>query len=277
MRHRHLFFASIPITLVFAAACSESHVPADSTDASRGACVAAYEPCTTHDDCCAELYCTGPYGPTECAPVAPDGTSCVEGRECASGVCESNVCGGAPPGCVPAGAGCLPHLGCCEGTTCRDGACLAPRPDGEACAVAADCASNVCSDNRCGAPVTDCLSADASDCDADGARCCEGTYCEVGGYLRGYCLPLLADGELCAVGLNRCVSGACADGMCRAAECVATGTECPGGTHAECCTGFCDFGLSYGPGVCRERLAAGEECYDHLWCASLSCIEHRCS
>ena len=90
-------------------------------------------------------------------------------------------------------------------------------------------------------------------------------------------MPYLADGEGCFEGWGapRCASGVCADGMCRAAVCTASGAECVTGTHAECCTGFCDFGFSYGPGLCRDRLPPGEPCYDHAWCASGSCSELR--
>ncbi len=281
MSTRHLVLALLSLSL--AAACSSSHEP------TSRACVPAFGPCESHADCCAGTYCTGPYGPTECAPVSPDGVFCVDALECASGVCSDNVCGGAPPpSCTPPGAECGDSGSpCCAGRCRPDGtgamSCLLASPDGAPCASADDCESGACSAGVCGPPAPppppECLGSFAAGCHEPGARCCEGFYCEPeGSYYEGFCLELLADGASCTEGFGpRCASGHCSDGLCRTSECVALGAPCGGAFHAECCAGFCDWDFSYGPGTCAARLAAGATCADHAWCASGYCNDdHTC-
>lgn len=240
-------------------------------------CAASFDDCERDEDCCAGSYCSGPYGPTVCTPTSADGTFCVDARECASARCVENLCGGVAPNCIAAGDACGPAE-CCAGTSCRADArgaarCLPPSADGEPCAGASDCVSGQCTDGVCGAPSAACLEGGRGDCRAPGARCCAGSYCELSGYLEGHCTAFALDGAWCADGMRLCASGVCSGGMCRSASCQAVGTECGTGAHAECCSGFCDFGFSYGPGVCRERQAAGEPCYDGAWCASGACGE----
>ncbi len=212
MNDRVLVSVMVALT---ASACSMSHSVEDGSVATDArACVATFEMCRRHDDCCAGDYCSGPYGPSVCTPSSPDGSFCVAPRECASGTCVENVCGGVVPSCLPAGTACsdAAEEGCCEGTRCRpSGAitvCLPPGPDGDSCADASDCATGVCT-----------------------------------------------------------------DGMCRAESCVAIGGLCGSGTHEECCSGLCDFGFSYGPGLCRAPQPAGASCYDGRWCTSSDCGE----
>jgi hypothetical protein len=58
----------------------------------------------------------------------PDGAACLEGSECASGVCEGEGCGGETPGtCMPRARGCTRDLRAycgCDGQTFRgSGSC----------------------------------------------------------------------------------------------------------------------------------------------------------
>ncbi|MDQ3036723.1 MAG: hypothetical protein M3Y87_30300 [Myxococcota bacterium] len=255
--------------------CSMSHEAAFSGDAA--VCAASFDDCERDEDCCAGNYCSGPYGPTVCTPTSADGAFCVDAQECESATCVENLCGGVVTTCIAAGDSCG-DAECCAGASCRVDAsgaarCLPPSPDGEPCADASECVTGQCTDGLCGAPPAACLEGGGGDCRAPGARCCEGSYCELSGYLEGHCSPYALDGEWCAEGIRRCASGICAEGICRSASCRAVDTECGTGTHGECCSGFCDFGFSYGAGVCRARLPAGEPCYDAAWCVSGSCGE----
>jgi hypothetical protein len=267
--------------LAVLAACTSSHVP---VDPDAPACVASFATCERDSDCCAGNYCDGPYGPSVCTPTSPDGMFCVSSRECASGTCVENVCGGTVPVCSPAGSACslAGGLPCCEGTRCREApgsfACLPPSADGEACAEAADCASGVCTSGVCGIPPPTC-SARGSSC-LGALDCCEGTTCVMYGgspdsYVVAFCAAIVADGGSCAEADTVCASGSCAEGLCRASACRPLDAVCETGTHAECCTGFCDFGFSYGVGVCRARLPAGQPCYDDGWCQSGHCSPER--
>jgi hypothetical protein len=277
---RLLICALLPLV---ALGCARAH-RSPGADGAAAACASEFETCEADDDCCAGTYCDGPYGPSVCTPVSPNGSFCVTSRECVSGTCVENVCGGRVPTCVAAGAACGPDTeACCAGTRCREvvagpPTCQPPAADGEPCASPDECASGVCTDGRCGAPVAvaACMGRGEYDCGAPGVACCDGFYCEPeGSYYEGHCMELIADGQPCTWGLARCASGHCGDGLCRAAECAPVDSPCFGGTHAECCTGFCDFGFSYGAGLCRERLPAGSPCYDHAWCVSRSCGEDR--
>lgn len=249
------------IVLLFASGCFESR-----RSSSEPSCAPSFETCTSDSDCCTGNYCSGPYGPSTCTPVSPDGSFCTSERECASGTCVENVCGGRPATCVAAGAACTPDGGaCCEGTSCRADESGAPR-----------CLRPVPHVEPPPDPPAECMAAWEYDCTLSGRPCCAGLYCEPeGSYYAGHCIELVPDGEWCSLGFRRCASGRCEDSMCRSGSCVAIGAECPGGSHAECCTGFCDFGFSYGAGVCRERQPAGSLCYDNAWCLSGSCNPDR--
>ncbi len=261
---RALFIVSI---LAIAVGCSSSH-----PDRERSACAADFADCHEDSDCCAASYCGGPYGPTSCTPKSPDGTFCVDARECLTGTCVESVCGGRPATCIAAGAPCASgSASCCDGTECladATGTTTCQRP-----MVAVQPPELVYGP---AIAATECMGEWDYDCGTSGRPCCEGLYCEPeGSYYGGHCLPLVADGEWCLAGYRRCASGRCEDSLCRAATCSAIGAECASGTHAECCTGFCDLGITYAPPVCRERQPAGATCFDNAACISGSCNEGR--
>lgn len=209
------------------------------------ACTASHEP--------------GPARPAPRDPSAPDARVEADG-------------GGA---CAAAFASCELEM-CCPGTYC-DGpygpnVCTPTSADGAFCVTARECTSGTCVENVCGRELPSCAPAGEP---CDGARaCCEGAVCRAGTEGGTFCLPPGDDGALCA-GAGDCANGRCVEGLCRAEACVAEGTECFSGAHSECCTGFCDFGFSYGAGICRGRLPAGAECYDAHWCASGACSPER--
>jgi hypothetical protein len=73
----------------------------------------------------------------------------------------------------------------------------------------------------------ECLAAGEMGCASTERACCEGTYCQMGGYVVQYdtCLVLATDGEACNYP-SECASGRCESGMCRSAECASEGGEC---------------------------------------------------
>lgn len=120
-----------------------------------------------------------------------------------------------------------------------------------------------------------CLGAGEMGCASSSLPCCEGTYCQLGGYVLEYdtCVVRAVDGEACNYHTD-CVSERCEGGMCRATACVSEGAECFAAFH--CCGGFCPSEFTYGPSVCTLPLPAGEWCYSDAWCASGACRDGSC-
>lgn len=128
----------------------------------------------------------------------------------------------------------------CGGSECE------PCQEGMACEVAADCASNVCSDGVC-APAT-CddgeQSGDQTDIDCGGEECpaCPtGSDCE-------------ADGD--------CQSGQCEDGTC---------------TISECADVDCDDGTTCYRGECHPECETSAQCDDDSRCFEGRCASYDCS
>jgi hypothetical protein len=105
--------------------------------------------CTTSRQC-ANHRCIS----SKCAPKLPIGQACASGGECTSGQCTNMTC--ANP--LPDGAPCVP------GDTCQGGVCIGPFTAGvcgsavglevgQACADSDQCASFVCSGDRCVAEI----------------------------------------------------------------------------------------------------------------------------
>jgi hypothetical protein len=86
--------------------------------------------CASSDECAADTYCVAP----ACKPRRDDGTSCMQGRECASGFCTD--------------AHCCPVPECAPGTYCggAGGFCINKKFPGDPAPCAADyeCVSGVC-------------------------------------------------------------------------------------------------------------------------------------
>lgn len=161
------------------------------------------------------------------------GASCAGASGTDLGTCK------APPG---EGEPCQEGL-CGPGLTCRLDVdmlkCFAPTPDGAACTLDIECASNYCDFQTgiCAAP------AKVGDPCSVNAGCASG-YCDVAA---GACAVKKADGAACVTGVE-CASGFCDDaagaGMCAATK--ADGAPCL--VSAECASGFCDAG-SCSPGT----------------------------
>jgi hypothetical protein len=121
-------------------------------------------------------------------PEQPDGASCTDDIECASGRCyaDSHVCG-APrmngEACVEAGD-------CVSDTCLSDGLCGDARPIGGDCRVDADCATSNCSTNGDETRVGQCMMALGEVCDASSPceRCRTSTGgAPLGGFETGRC------------------------------------------------------------------------------------------
>src|SRR5688572_18888217 len=92
---RTLLIAGAVAALAVAASCGES--PTVRLPNDEGTCIAAAEACgDEHGYCCAGMFCeAGPYTPEvgRCLSQRADGEFCTSAVECASGVCETNLCG----------------------------------------------------------------------------------------------------------------------------------------------------------------------------------------
>lgn len=95
-----------------------------------------------------------PPPPTTAAPTGnrttwPDGSACMSGSECQSGVCVSGRCGSGGGG-IHSGASseCSFDHDCGGGRKCRFGKCLGGGP-GAACTFGSDCPSGSCRFGKC--------------------------------------------------------------------------------------------------------------------------------
>ena len=133
--------------------------------------------------------------------------------------------------------------------------CSAPpagRVVGEACAVTADCQSDlVCRSGTCAAPTATCPAATPVDC---------------GSTLPGLCCP--QSNPVCCARDKRCHA---TQAECRGPTCGSTGTQCA--TSATCCTGFVCYRYAE---LCGEakNLAIGDTCTADAQCASRSCSSY---
>ncbi|MCC6621543.1 MAG: hypothetical protein IT385_09840 [Deltaproteobacteria bacterium] len=256
--------------------------------------------------CAGDLQCDGG------ACKKDDGVVCATADECASGLCEGNVCCATacdgvcdtcetgtcevaqhdqvPDRCDGAawcvdgecvamsGSACGPEGLCLGGLVCREATCQPPASLGAGCDDGAQCASGACVDGVCceGACAEMCHA-----CDAAG-RCVhvpEGSpdACEGGLVCSAQGACLAADGATCEGG-GECASGQCVDGRCCPEACDEACASCATGT----CLGL--VGEQPGEGcaegaVClgRDRCGtiaggAGGACDEPADCASSTCI-----
>lgn len=117
------------------------------------ACVGLGQYCADGAPCC-EGWCTPlSYAPESgtCAPPQEAGSSCTDGIECQSGICDLYLCRASE--CSAAGAECIDDAGCCggfcSGGPYAPGECTAPLPAGSFCETWLWCASFQCVDSVC--------------------------------------------------------------------------------------------------------------------------------
>jgi hypothetical protein len=246
--------------------------------------------CGTHADCLDTHYCLEP----RCVEREPNGGSCTESRQCASGTCSEREC----MGTLEIGARCSNAVDC-ESSNCVDGFCCDQRCDGqcEACDLrnsrgtcspvtgaphgdraACKGADSVCVGEcdgehtaRCAYPArSQVCGASCSDdvlsesfcngqgvCEPDTPRPCEPYVCadEVG------CRPDCENAQHCAIGFT-CQAGSCESGSTCTDDHTAVGAD-----HEEqpCSPYLCD------DGNCRDDCDVSDECTNDT-----ACIEHRC-
>jgi hypothetical protein len=138
---------------------------------------------------------------------------------------------------------------CGSGKTCSGGTCVdAPKANGAACQVNADCSSGSCADGVC------CNTVCISGCQACSAA--------LTGNADGICAPVLAGTDP----KNSCGSLVC-DGS--AASCLAS---C--GTSSDCKSGYYCTNIG---GSCLSKLTAGSTCIKSDQCQSGYCISNHCA
>jgi hypothetical protein len=244
--------------------------------------------CAADTDCADGAWCDT--GDSTCRPKAPDGTACVAGKECDSGLCVQGVCcdtackgqcescaepgsegtcvpvpGDPPPGkpaCNEAGAD-PACVGSCDGQ--NGGTCSYPAA-GTACGEPA-CENGVATSSACDGQGR-CVAASPEDCTpyACGASACRSSCGEDGDCAEGYvCNP---DSNRCEPKPGgKCVEGdtvveaddgkrtPCAPYWCTAGAC---GSSCSSTT--QCQPGFvCDTARSPGACVAADEPAADED------------------
>jgi cysteine-rich repeat protein len=259
------------------------------------------------NDCTVDACASG--SPTN--TPSPEGTACADGGgvvcdgagacvecvadgDCASGVCDQNLC-------VPASCADTVLNGDETDVDCGGLAC-APCADGDACVVAGDCQSGVCTALVCAAPACDDTVENGAETDVDcgggtcnpcgpGLGCSVDTDCVGGDCSGSTCLPTCTDGvtnanetdvdcggptcaacaigETCAVASD-CVSLNCDNGVCANPTCTdgsQNGTEtdidCGGATCPGCATGdSCQVGADCTSGVCSGNVCIASTCGD---------------
>ncbi len=228
--------------------------------------------------------CGGPCG-------ACNDESCVDGGECASGVCLSGFC--AAPTCSDG----LPNQGesdvDCGGPNC--GVC----EDGKTCGVDDDCLTGWCNVDVCVTPTCFDNAQNQGESGVDcggpcgaciGEVCVDNPDCASGVCLSGFCAAptcsdgflnqeesdvdcggpncdACADGKTCGVGTD-CGSGVCSSGFCAAPTCSdgipnqdETGIDC-GGSCGACIGEVCVDNPDCGSGVCSSGFCAAPTCSD---------------
>lgn len=151
-----------------------------------------------------------------CFGQRPVGDGCDVDTDCATGLCEENVCSADEATCFDLGSDCFSDGDCCEGFCSLNfdsygpGACTAPLADGEYCTWNTQCAGGGCLDNAC---TSEC-GAVGAECTWSGITCCPGTVCvERGPYVPGECAPPLSPGAYCEFDVE-CLSRQCVDNAC---------------------------------------------------------------
>lgn len=211
------------------------------------------KPCTDDTECGTGNYCSA----GTCKTQKPNGETCSEVNECASGICVDGVCcetactgacmacsevatGQRSGRCQPVQAGLDPDNECTteQPATCgRDGTCDgsgACRKYGTTttCAEASCSGSTFTPERKCSAgtcAAATAMNCGASQCSTAGCRTsctmdtpdCQATaYCAA-----GTCTAKKGNGSACSAG-NECTSSACIDGVCCETACTAKCYAC---------------------------------------------------
>ena len=251
-----------------------------------GTCTSVPDGCVINSGCRSPAICNTLT--MQCIPPErPEGASCLESDQCASGICNFGFCIAGP---APDGVPCTIDAACesgrclagiCASVSCGDGTCSAPAetcystgglscqadcggcPDGTPCLHNADCDSGICNFGFC-----------IGSCQGVNVPCTTAAACCSGACPFGICLAVCPDGtcsapnEVCGAGISdpvcepdcgRCPAGTpclsnstCSSGICNFGFCIAAcqGIGVPCTTDAACCGGSCD-------GVCNAFCGDG--------------------
>lgn len=192
------------------------------------------KPCLYKSDCDAPLVCLA----GACLP------ECKGDLDCASGKCNAGVCevadGGGGPGACANGSKDLTETAIDCGGTC--GACA-----GQPCTKPSDCASHVCSSQKCAAPSCSDGLQNGTESDID----CGGTSC-----------PKCPAPKGCWAASD-CLEGKCTAGLCITPGCT-DGTKSGNETDVDCGGGQCP--------ACTD----GKACVASADCSSGACVGKSC-
>ncbi|MEZ4294990.1 MAG: hypothetical protein R3B70_08425 [Polyangiaceae bacterium] len=212
-------------------------------------------------------------------PNAPSGTACadggfvcngagacvecINGGDCDSGVCISQVC---------AAPECMDDVANGDETDVDCGGSCPPCGTAFMCLVAADCLSGVCTGNKCAAPSCSDTVENGNESDVD----CGGNAC-----------PKCSTGKACN-GNSDCVGGLCTGNTCvpTCTDTLKNGTEsdvdCGGSCAAKCqngqvCNGDNDCGSGHCSGnVCVQCVGAGDCPATGNECVVATCTGNAC-
>jgi len=193
--------------------------------------------CVYHSDCEGELKCIG----GACLPECKTGEDCASGVCSATGSCVTGVPdGGAGPGACANGVKDSAESDVDCGGAC--GACA-----GAACTKPSDCASHVCTAQKCSAPSCGDGLQNGTESDID----CGGTSC-----------PKCPAPKGCWTASD-CAEGKCAAGTCTTPGCT-DGTKSGNETDIDCGGGQC------------SPCADGKGCGANADCSSGACVAKAC-
>ncbi|HLU66938.1 MAG TPA: hypothetical protein VKZ63_11720 [Kofleriaceae bacterium] len=159
-----------------------------------GYCDSTFIACASDDTCTGSGVCNTSLGRCEyyCVPERPDGQSCANGFECASGSCISGICRTLP---LADGQECL------DASQCESGYCgygvprvcdTLPLPNGTACLSGIECESGICFNGECTPGLTE-----GAPCgDVASPPCALELYCDPE-ESPPVCVPVLDTGEVC--------------------------------------------------------------------------------
>ncbi len=289
MRLRNLFVLLVLLTFALSA-CSDDAATAGGSNANIVDVDAGDDSCSSNGDCTPPEVCLFDSATGELACGIGDGSkgtgeACMDGSECASGICLNGQCADpcageedCPAGytceasmvptdtgsvtinvCVPEGAPCLSDNDCTGTDVCvvdREtdlilgcGNAVGTGNVGDVCTADADCASNLCLDGTCSAPCEA-----PNDCN-DAGSTCDNTTVTTGNGMADLnaCVPreegtCLSDAD-CAGG-QRCVATKTATDLiftCGSGNAGGgeTGATCNADT--DCAQNLCDGGTCIGP------------------------------
>ncbi|HRI68798.1 MAG TPA: hypothetical protein PK156_31430, partial [Polyangium sp.] len=261
--------------------------------------------CLLDADCQVNFYCDGA---NQCVAKKATGQTCGGTSECSSDFCVDGYCCESACTELCKSCGLMGFAGLCVniplnetdtnpvcgGTDVCNGSGLCKRGNGQACAMAADCASNNCADNVC------CGTACTGTCKAcnlagsmgactnvpqnqDDVDTCIGSIQSCDG--NGFCK--FENGRTCSGGGTGCLSGVCADGVCCDNACTTQCQACnvmgslgtcsnipAGGQDTNAMTTCMGSQACDGAGACKA--ANGASCMTGAQCASTFCVDGVC-